>query len=137
MEQKNARFDVNKFNWIGSANSEVSLIVVWHTAPVKTIQDLQKSEITVGATGAAEGPIFRRVSRGGRVLDTGLSPQAIATVVKRAGEAAGIDPQRLGDHSFRAGFATMAATRGASPWAIMRHRITEGLKPYVRPDGVM
>ena len=55
---KNARFDVNKFNWIGSANSEVSLIVVWHTAPVKTIQDLQKTEITVGATGAASTPAF-------------------------------------------------------------------------------
>lgn len=55
---KNARFDVNKFNWIGSANSEVSLIVVWHTAPVKTIEDLQKTEITVGATGAASTPAF-------------------------------------------------------------------------------
>lgn len=55
---KLARFDVNKFNWIGSANSEVSLIVVWHTSPVKTIQDLLKTEITVGATGAASTPAF-------------------------------------------------------------------------------
>jgi tripartite-type tricarboxylate transporter receptor subunit TctC len=55
---KHARFDVKKFNWIGSANSEVSMIVVWHTAPVKTIQDLMKTEITVGATGAASTPAF-------------------------------------------------------------------------------
>jgi tripartite-type tricarboxylate transporter receptor subunit TctC len=55
---KLARFDVNKFNWLGSANSEVSMIVVWHTAPVKTIQDLLKTEITVGATGAASTPAF-------------------------------------------------------------------------------
>ena len=55
---KHARFDVNKFNWLGSANSEVSMIVVWHTAPVKTIQDLLKTEITVGATGAASTPAF-------------------------------------------------------------------------------
>lgn len=55
---KLARFDVNKFNWIGSANSEVSMIVVWHTAPVKTIEDLLKTEITVGATGAASTPAF-------------------------------------------------------------------------------
>ncbi len=55
---KLARFDVYKFNWIGSANSEVSMIVVWHTAPVKTIQDLLKTEIVVGATGAASTPAF-------------------------------------------------------------------------------
>ncbi len=55
---KLARFDVHKFNWIGSANSEVSMIVVWHTAPVKTLQDLLKTEITVGATGAASTPAF-------------------------------------------------------------------------------
>ncbi len=55
---KLARFEVDKFNWIGSANSEVSMIVVWHTAPVKTLQDLLKTEITVGATGAASTPAF-------------------------------------------------------------------------------
>lgn len=32
------------------------------------------------------GPIFRRISRGGRVLDPALSAQGIATAVKRAGE---------------------------------------------------
>lgn len=53
-----AKFDAKKFNWIGSANSEVAMIVVWHEAPVKTIQELQKTEISVGATGAASTPAF-------------------------------------------------------------------------------
>lgn len=64
---KLARFDPLKFNWIGSANSEVALVVVWHTAPVKTIQDLMKAPITVGATGAASTPSFF-----GRLLNTVL-----------------------------------------------------------------
>lgn len=55
---KLARFDAHKFNWIGSANSEVAMIVVWHTAPAQTIEELQKTQITVGATGAASTPSF-------------------------------------------------------------------------------
>ena len=55
---RQARFDVHKIHWIGSTNSEVALTVVWHTAPVKTVADLQKTQIVVGATGAASTPAF-------------------------------------------------------------------------------
>ena len=30
--QPGAQFDATKFNWIGSANDEVSVCVAWHTA---------------------------------------------------------------------------------------------------------
>jgi tripartite-type tricarboxylate transporter receptor subunit TctC len=44
------RFDLGKFNWIGSINSEVALVASWHTAPHRTAQDLFEKELIVGAT---------------------------------------------------------------------------------------
>ena len=44
------RFDLGKFNWIGSINSEVALAASWHTAPHRTAQDLFERELVVGAT---------------------------------------------------------------------------------------
>ena len=44
-----AKFDVHKLHWLGSAGGEVAVTVAWHTARVKTIQDLFKEELIVGA----------------------------------------------------------------------------------------
>src|SRR3954464_2556971 len=51
---KTAQFDGTKFNWIGSANDEVSVCVAWTArAKVKRFDDLLKTELTVGGTGSA------------------------------------------------------------------------------------
>ena len=50
-DRQNIRFDPTKFGWIGSMNEERSLCAVWHTAPVKTFADLQKTPITVSGLG--------------------------------------------------------------------------------------
>ena len=55
---KEAQYDATKFNWLGSPSVEVGLVAVWHTAPVNTIGDLQKREITVGSSGANSTPSF-------------------------------------------------------------------------------
>src|SRR6478672_4938462 len=44
------RFDLGKFNWLGSINREVALAASWHTAPHRTAQDLFEKELIVGAT---------------------------------------------------------------------------------------
>ena len=44
------RFELGKFNWIGSINSEVALAVSLANAPVKTAAELFKTELIVGAT---------------------------------------------------------------------------------------
>lgn len=44
------QYDPMKFNWIGSLNSETGLIVVWNTAPHKTMEDLFKTELLVGSS---------------------------------------------------------------------------------------
>jgi tripartite-type tricarboxylate transporter receptor subunit TctC len=42
------RFDIAKFNWLGSLNSETAVTVAWHTAPHNTAKDLFDKELIVG-----------------------------------------------------------------------------------------
>jgi hypothetical protein len=42
------RFEIEKFNWLGSLNSEVAVTLAWHTAPHKTAKDLFDKELIVG-----------------------------------------------------------------------------------------
>lgn len=53
-----AQFDPLKFNWLGSPNSEVGLLLVWHTSPVNSLADAAKTQVVVGASGAASTPAF-------------------------------------------------------------------------------
>jgi tripartite-type tricarboxylate transporter receptor subunit TctC len=46
------QYDAAKFGWIGSLTSADEVTVVWHTVPVKTIQDVMKRETVLGATSA-------------------------------------------------------------------------------------
>jgi tripartite-type tricarboxylate transporter receptor subunit TctC len=63
---KAAQFDGTKFNWIGSANDEVSVCVAWTArAKVKKFEDLLHTELTVGGTGsAADTDQFPRILNG-------------------------------------------------------------------------
>jgi len=45
------KFDPVKFNWIGSYGSEVSALVSGINTPFKTVADVQKSEMIIGASG--------------------------------------------------------------------------------------
>jgi tripartite-type tricarboxylate transporter receptor subunit TctC len=47
-----ARFDALKLNWIGSTDNDASTCFSWYTSPVKTLGDLMKHELIVGATGS-------------------------------------------------------------------------------------
>jgi tripartite-type tricarboxylate transporter receptor subunit TctC len=42
------RFEIEKFHWLGSLNSEVSVTLAWHTAPHKAAKDLFEKELIVG-----------------------------------------------------------------------------------------
>ena len=48
-----AQFDAAKFNWIGSANDEVSICTTWHTSTTKTVQDMLKNPVAMGGSGGA------------------------------------------------------------------------------------
>jgi tripartite-type tricarboxylate transporter receptor subunit TctC len=52
----NANFDGTKFGWLGSITNEISTCVSWHTAAVKTWDDLLVKQITFGGDGPGADP---------------------------------------------------------------------------------
>ena len=89
------------------------------------------------AAGISEGALFRGVDRHGRVGTVRLHKDSVGLVVKRAAEAAGLDPAKYAGHSLRAGLATQAYLNGAGELAIMRqtgHRSLAMVRRYIR-DG--
>src|SRR4029079_801787 len=42
------RFEIDKFHWLGSLNSEVAVTLAWHTAPFRSAKDLFERELIVG-----------------------------------------------------------------------------------------
>ena len=46
------QYDPRKFIWIGSTNRDTQISYAWHTASVKTLEDLRTIELVVGATSA-------------------------------------------------------------------------------------
>lgn len=53
-----AQFDPLDFNWLGSPNSEVGLLLVWHENPVQTLEQAMETELVMAASGAASTPAF-------------------------------------------------------------------------------
>jgi site-specific recombinase XerD len=85
--------------------------------------------------GIAAGRLWRSVDRHGN-LGESLSDRAVSLIVKRAVQAAGLDPAEFSGHSLRAGFITSAAERGASVVEIKRvsgHRSDDIVMRYIRP----
>lgn len=70
------------------------------------------------ASGIGGGPLFRPVSKAGRVLESRLSGSAVAIIVKHRVAQIGLDPTRYSGHSLRVGFATSAAAAGLPVWKI-------------------
>jgi len=52
LKHRAVQYDARKFDWIGRLTNAVEVTIVWHTSPVKTIQDAMKREVVVGATSA-------------------------------------------------------------------------------------
>ncbi|GAA3741235.1 integrase [Spinactinospora alkalitolerans] len=65
-------------------------------------------------------PLFPAVNRHGGIGERAVSGRAVADLVKRYAERAGLDPDAFGGHSLRSGFATQAALGGAGDREIMR-----------------
>jgi tripartite-type tricarboxylate transporter receptor subunit TctC len=57
--QEGTRYVATKFNWLGSLNNEVGVLAVWHTAPVKTVEDARKTPVIFGsASPGGDGDIY-------------------------------------------------------------------------------
>ena len=48
-----AQFDAAKFNWLGSANNEVSVCMTWAASGVATVEDMLRKPVLMGGSGGA------------------------------------------------------------------------------------
>ena len=109
------------------------------TYPVRT------SQSWLSAAAITTGPVFREMTKADRIIapytdkkgrqrGVGLGDKAVALIVKRAAQAAGLDPTWYAGHSLRAGLATSAAAAGVSERAIMAttgHRSVQMVRQYI------
>ena len=52
--QRGANFDATKFNWLGSANDEVSACAAWHTSGIAKVDDIFVKQLVIGGTVASD-----------------------------------------------------------------------------------
>jgi integrase len=84
----------------------------------------------------SKGALFRRVSRSGGVLASGMSDRWVSESLKRRLEAAGLSSNGYSAHSLRAGFITTSILRGLDAASIMRqtgHSNPSAFVGYMRP----
>ena len=55
---KQAQFDPLKFNWLGTPSVETAMVLVWHSVPVNSVDDLRRRVTEMGASGANSTPAF-------------------------------------------------------------------------------
>ena len=81
------------------------------------------------------GPIFRRISKTGTILEQGISTRYWNYLIKSIAEEAKLtNADQISSHSLRRGFATEAARLGAPMAAIQRHgrwRCTRTVLEYI------
>ena len=51
-------FDTRKFQWIGNTSSTPNVVAAWHTSGVRTIEDVRKRELVVGAPMGTAGALY-------------------------------------------------------------------------------
>ena len=81
------------------------------------------------------GPLFRRFSKGSKLLKNRLTDQTVALLIKEYLQLAGIDSKNYSGHSLRSGFATSAAESGVEERSIMAmtgHKSTEMVRRYIK-----
>jgi integrase len=98
------------------------------TCPVRTMQAWLDA---LAARGETSGPVFRRIDRHGNLgraphgrgeTSGRLTGQAVAIIVRRTAQRAGLDAaSAFSGHSLRRGFATETHRQGKNPLQIARH----------------
>lgn len=58
IELEGVKFDAARFNWLGTIAPTQEGLVAWHTAPVKTFEDLRTTEFVLGASGAGSTSVL-------------------------------------------------------------------------------
>jgi integrase len=91
------------------------------------------------ATQLQDGPLFRRLFRGGRVGTTSLTPDHVARIVQRRTRLAGLDGDWAA-HSLRSGFVTEAGRQGVplgEVMALTEHRSVGTVMGYFQAGALL
>ncbi|MFO7706279.1 MAG: site-specific integrase [Halopseudomonas sp.] len=86
-----------------------------------------------------EGPLFRRVYKGGKVGSAGLSADQVARIVQRRAQLAGLDGDWAA-HSLRSGFVTEAGRQGVplgDVMAMTEHRSVSTVMGYFQAGSLL
>jgi tripartite-type tricarboxylate transporter receptor subunit TctC len=88
------KYDPTRFEWIGSIATQYNSCAVWHTSPVKTIEDAKTREVRVSTTGltgnSAKTPLMLNTLLGTKFkVIAGYSTTGMRLAVER-GEVEGI-----------------------------------------------
>lgn len=102
------------------------------TCPVAALQ------AWLTAAGIDDGPLFRKVNRGGAVEPARLGADAVRSILRKRAALAGLQStldEPISPHGLRAGFVTTAYRHGVPDEEIMghtRHRSLATMRGYVR-----
>jgi integrase len=94
----------------------------------------------LSASGITEGYLFRAITRGDRVTDSGIQPITVARIVQKRAAMAGLDPRLFAGHSLRSGFVTEAGTQGRPMGDIMAlsgHRTVSVVTGYYQAGNAL
>lgn len=119
--------DKSKGNQEGRAEV-VPVLCGTDLCPVTALKDW------IAAVRLIEGPIFRKITKGGRLGFLSVNDRFVAKMVKWYLFRAGYDHEQFSAHSLRSGFLTAAAANRASLLSLQRvsrHRRVETLMEYV------
>jgi integrase len=108
---------------------EIAIPRGYRLRPVEALQTW------LAAAAITEGPVFRSVSKAGRIGDRCMDHDSFGAVIKKLAYRIGLDPKNFAAHSLRSGMLTSAAESGASIWKMAhhsRHKSLDTLRGYVR-----
>jgi tripartite-type tricarboxylate transporter receptor subunit TctC len=58
IDDRGVRYDSDRFNWLGSTGAVNAVTIAWHTAGVKSIEEVFKRELILGGTGPASAIVI-------------------------------------------------------------------------------
>lgn len=101
----------------------------------KKLKPVERLNTWLALRGGTEGPLFYQIDPQGRLTNNPMSDRSIARLIQKYAGIVGLDPEKVGGHSLRAGFLTEASRAGATiakMQEVSRHKKVEVLLGYVR-----
>ncbi len=101
----------------------------------KKLKPVERLKVWLAIRGGNEGPLFYQIDPKGRLNNIPMSDRSIARLIQKYAGLVGLNPEKVGGHSLRAGFLTEVSRAGATIAKIQevsRHKKFEALPGYVR-----